>query len=444
MSVITYLKKLIAINKLHETFDVLSELSPQFDKDHQSIIIILSARYTKYLQDKRKGILSNKDEKLQHRQLVNSLLNLVSDFPDELKFDNVKKKEDYLNRQYFIYRNRYLIWIILFSSIGLVLLYTSLVQKKDVKIEIEFQVERFEFVTEELIQLDLKREQKSITLADQFELKIPAKRMHILPSNQLTRRMDTQIQSLMEVSSNKNMASSLTMDIISLESLEIYKDTRVLIETFEDLDFTKITFVRGKTNGKIGYKDSLYFQCNYCLINTNDEVQEIDFLEAMVFNDEITLIDFENKDELLTLELESDSSALYILNHQADFFIKSLSFIVPDFNESVESSIIKGNLKFLDGKDRSYYLSPIMNGEYLQLGKEDLLEIKSLIILDNKIELKAKGSVKVVRTGKEPELLYSRNPSLLHWLIHGNPLVLILIVGLPILLSIGLLIYIRI
>ncbi|MEZ4992840.1 MAG: hypothetical protein R2824_20630 [Saprospiraceae bacterium] len=124
------LTEILSAGKLEKVNSTLIKLANNeiLNEELQKEIIALSARYSIFCEDKRRGTLKNEDKKVTHNQLVWDFGNTIKLLPDDLAPDIENYSHDAKSRKKQIYKNILGIFFIIIIVLLILVLY---LQKKD-------------------------------------------------------------------------------------------------------------------------------------------------------------------------------------------------------------------------------------------------------------------------------------------------------------------------
>lgn len=443
-----YIRKLIAINNIEKALKCLEGFAPRLEPDLLKEIILHSGNFHRLKADKEKGLLSKGEERLEFNKLNDALVTLADALPAELEVEVSAFESKKLSLIAFLYRYQLWIQLGIWTLLALIAILLYIQPKIHLNIRLDLVANRLAFTTIEKSQLEVEKYFQSIQLNEINTITIPAQKVTLTEEEGNFVPYDVD-QGFLEITPNGESERSLLFDAVGLQSLEFNANTFVSFTVPDEADIEMITidFKPGNIQGKLVYSDSLYFELNNVVVNNlaiPAKHKKINWAKGMVYgnSDQAFEMAFNGSQDLFYITLELLEDSRQIIEEQS-IFVDSLHFIRPENLGTFKSSILQAEVHFLNQQNQPYKSIKLDEFDYLRLMDYEKIQIVSLRLSDGKIKARMEGKIGRLCSGVDFQNLSLQNPNCLIWLWHNQAIVLIFIVGLGLLLSVALKIFLR-
>jgi hypothetical protein len=441
-----YIKKLIAVNQTGKALSTLTGLFEKLGPERVREVILHSANFAKLKEDKAKGNLSREEEKLALNRLHNSVLEIAESLPADILIEVDKLERSRVNLRYFLLRNRMWIlggiWILI---IGLGALLFS-VPKSRVQVELEMAVSRAAFVTRSEGDFQLNRKFLSIQIDNFSEVVIPAKEIFLEDQTGAAFTFDVSESGPAKILPAQGSEPGIFFDSPTLQGLEIEPNTMLALTVPEQEDegepVIRLDVNPGRIKGAIAFQDSLNIEINHASLEGLGDGDAPGYVAwaagtVRVPAGEAFQVKFSGSAGPFLCIFEPEGISAHVIDKQ-NLYIDSLSFVRPEGRGEAKSSILQGNVRFLNNKNRPYDNFSLERHDYLRLSGIERLQLTSMTLSEKDIRMKLTGTTGQVLSGANLLELKSQNPSVLFWIWRNFPVGPVVIILLSALLSIGL------
>ncbi|MEM8901452.1 MAG: hypothetical protein AAGC85_25305, partial [Bacteroidota bacterium] len=400
---------LLAEGNTASVLNILQETLHATEPDLYKQIISLSARFKRLEKSVSKGIIDDRDEKLERNQITYALTELIQEIPDDMKISS-ELKEVYARK-----RNR---WII--TSIGYVLIFGALgwlgfMPQEKLYAQLELHLSRVNFTTLNELNLFEGKVVSGVMLQNFEKLSIQAFDWDAadgegkVPLN--SERMSLQLHPDIP-------GGSAYLDTLRMEGVSLLEQKPVSIEVLTP----KLT---GEESGQVqldyelpealpirmNYRDSLHLATTYLQGRQEDEQYDFIAQENLSFYcpDKNCEVIATTDTGIQHLYFDTPQGITYT---ETEVEVSEISFTRSEDNREV-SALLSGSLSLKEPQKTSYRELSFGRNDYLGIKPKEKLTLTELSVSSEEIHIRADGYLEVIRTGSENKLV---NPSRLEWL----------------------------
>lgn len=432
MNAISYVQQLISVNQTAKALEVLRKLTqPLEDEIHQEVLVH-SGNFARLLEDRSKGLLSKEEEKIQFTRLHAALLVIAGQLPVKTAIEVPSQEWVGLSIKAFAIRSRrnlLLVWATLMTALLAFLVYQSHI---GISIQANIKADRLTFRTIGNNTFKFGQPLSSLQIGQFDEASIPAQQITLAEDPDTPPKPYFVTNGQLEVDAAKDGESSLLINKAWLQQLECTQPTQFVF-TIPDEETTPPAIVvdaqPGKLTGNIIFQDSLTFEGNNVLLKglSGAPAHPVMWGLAKVATTGQDALEMTFKGSeaplLLLIEPQINTQAL----QQQRIQIDSAGFIRSEGQGTFKSSIKAAEIQLVTAKNNTYQKINLAGHDFLRLLGYKRLEVVSLSLSGNAIEIQLSGKIDRLYTGPTPDQLRLRNPSRLSWLWFNQPFLLLLL-----------------
>ncbi|MEM8899912.1 MAG: hypothetical protein AAGC85_17490 [Bacteroidota bacterium] len=404
-----FTNNLLAEGNTASALNILQETLHASQPDLYKQVIILSARFKRLEKSVSKGIIDDRDEKLERNQINYALTELIQEIPEEMEISS-ELKEVYARK-----RNR---WII--TSLGYVLILGALgwlgfMPQKKLYAQLELHLSRVTFTSLNELNLFEGKVVSGVMLQDFDKLAIQAFNWDAadgegkipLPEERINLRLHPDIP-----------GGSAYLDTLRMEGVSLLEEKPVSIEVLtsklmdEESGQVQLDYELPEALPiRMNYRDSLHLATTYLVGRQGEE--EYDFIGQETLS-------FYCPDKNCEVIATTDTGIQHvyfdtpkgITYTETEVEVSDISFTRSEDNREV-SALLGGSLSLKEPKKDPYRELSFGRNDYLGIKPKEKLTLTELSVSSEEVFIRADGYLEVIRAGSENKMM---NPSRLEWL----------------------------
>ena len=332
----------------------------------------------------------------------------------------------------------------LWVTLGALLLVSMVIPKKSIPVILDVEVSRIQFSNLEESELPTENRYGYVGINNFESIHIPAMGIEIYDEKIRQNRYIPSNEPLINVLPSPGDEVGINFEDVDLYNVHINPGTTIILDVpdgiDEEVEFLTISCKPGGLHGELVLQDSLAMQCNYCILenlNGVDNHNIFNFLEGTILGpkNQVLPIEFRGGNNMISLEIESMDSNGFRFKEENIIRIADAQFTAPDIKGRVQSSLLGGTVQFVNNKNKPYEEITIKENEFLTLSDYEQINLNTIQIKDGKILLSMSGTIGTVKYGPSVENLKRQNPTLWQWLSKGATGYLMILFGIAIMVS---------
>lgn len=432
MNAKAYVQRLISVNQTAKALEILRKLTESLEEEIHQEVLVHSGNYARLLEDHTKGVLSKEEEKIQLTRLQASLLVIAGQLPAEAMVEVPSGELAGLQIKAFAVRKRgilMLIWALLIIALLAFLVYQPHI---GIVIQANIKADRLTFRTIGSNAFAFEQPISSLQIGQFDEAFIPAQQITLTENPESPPKPYFVTNGLLEVDAANEGESSILINDAWLQQLECAQPTQFVFTVPDEETATPAIVVDaqpGKITGNIVFQDSLLFEGSNVLLKGLSSAPAYPLMwgqaKVIATGQDALEMTFKGSEAPLLLLIEPRMNAQVLKQQRIQ--IDSAGFIRSEGQGTIKSSIKAAEIQLITSKNSIYQKINLNEHDFLRLLGYKMLEVVSLSLSGNAIEIQLAGKIDRLFTGATPEQLRLRNPSWLSWIWHNQPFLLLLL-----------------